>query len=129
MADRVSTEPKRDRDRRRRFGCKRGRIAHASDNCNTTADEVRHESRQAIVLAAEPMVLNDSVLAFNVAGFAEPFRERCRMASGAIERSTTDKADHRQLLRLLRVRRERPRRRAAEQRYERAPLYCLPEHA
>src|SRR5262245_10488972 len=105
MADRVATDAKRDRDRRRRgFGCKRGRIPQGSDSCNATADEVTHERRQAIVLAAEPMVLNDSILAFNVAGFAEAFRERCRMASGAIERSTTDKADHRQLLRLLRAR-------------------------
>src|SRR6516165_6954840 len=120
MADRVSTEAKRDRDRRRRgFGCKRGRSAQGSDSCNATADEVTHERRQAIVLAAEPMVLNDSVLAFNVAGFTEAFRERCRMAIGAIERSTTDKADHRQLLRLLRARRERPSSRCAgEQRYE-----------
>src|SRR5215475_3174884 len=110
MADRVSAEAKRDRDRRRRgFGCKRGRIPQGSDSCNATADEVTHERRQAIVLAAEPMVLNDSVLAFNVAGFAEAFRERRRMASGAIERSTTDKANHRQLLRLLRTRCERPR--------------------
>src|SRR5262245_9832760 len=114
MADRVSTEPKRDWDcRRRSFGCKRGRIAHASDNCNTAADEVRHESWQPIVLAADPMVLNNSVLAFNVAGFAEAFRERCRKASGAIGRSTTDKADHRHRW-LLRPRRKRPYRRAAE---------------
>src|SRR5262249_52815029 len=98
--------------------------AQGSDSCNATADEVTHERRQAIVLAAEPMVLNDSVLAFNVAGFAEAFRERCRMASGAIERSTTDKADHRQLLRLLRTRRQRRSRcRAAEQRDELAPLH------
>src|SRR5262245_57807304 len=122
MADRVSTEAKRDRDRRRRgFSCKRGRIAQGSDSCNATADEVTHERRQAIVLAAEPMVLNDSVLAFNVAGFTEAFRERCRMASGAIERSTTDKADHRQLLRLLRARRERPPSNRAAERGQQFP--------
>src|SRR5262249_56096437 len=126
MADRVSTEAKRDRDRRRRgFSCKRGRIAQGSDSCNATADEVTHERRQAIVLAAEPMVLNDSVLAFNVAGFTEAFRKRCRMASGAVERSTADKADHRHR-RLLRARRERPRRCAAEQRYELAALHSIP---
>src|SRR5262245_49656177 len=129
MADRVSTEAKRDRDRRRRgFGCKRGRIAQGSDSCNATADEVTHERRQAIVLAAEPMVLNDSVLAFNVAGFAEAFRERCRMASGAIERSTTDTADHRHR-RLLRARRERPRDRpAAEERDELATFQLIELH-
>jgi hypothetical protein len=130
MADRVSTEAKGDPDRLgRSFGCKRRRIAKRSDNCNATADEVSHERRQAIVLAAEPMVLDGHVLALNVAGFAEAFRERGRMASGAIERSTADKADygHR---RLLRARRERPRsRRAAEQRDERAPPHSITSSA
>ena len=115
MPDRISTEAKRDRDRRgRSFGCKRGRIPSRSDNCNATADEVGHERRQAIVLAAEPVVLDDHVLALNVAGFAEAFSERGRMSSGAIERPTADEAYHRHR-RLLCARRERPRSgRAAE---------------
>src|SRR4029450_10162463 len=82
---------------------------------------VSHERRQSIVLAAEPMVLDDHVLGLNVAGFAEAFRERGRMASGAIERSTTDKANYRHC-RLLRTRRERPRHRAAEKCDELAAL-------
>src|SRR5262249_54325510 len=93
------------------------------------ADEVSHERRQAIVLAAEPMVLNDSVLAFNEAGFAEAFRKRCRMASGAIERSTADKADHRHR-RLLRACRERPRGCCtAEQRDELPPSHSISSSA
>jgi hypothetical protein len=59
------------------------------------------------------MVLDDHVLAIDVVDFAEAFRERSRMASGAIERSTTDKANYRHR-RLLCARRERPRRRATE---------------
>src|SRR4029077_19087457 len=126
MPDRVSTEAKRDRDRRgRSFGCKRRRIASRSDNCNATVHEVSHERRQAIVLAAEPVILYDHVLALNVAGFAEAFRERGGMASGAIERSTGDKAAHRQLPRLLRPRRERPRSRAAKKRHELAPPHSM----
>jgi hypothetical protein len=93
-------------------------------------DEVSHERRQAIILAAEPVILYDHVLALNIAGFAEAFRERGRMASGAIERSTSDKADHRQLPRLLRAYRERPHSRcAAEQRDDLAPSQLSEEHS
>src|SRR5215831_11892647 len=115
MPDRVSTEAKCDRDRRgRSFGRERRRIASRSDNCYATAGEVGHKRRQAIVLAAEPMVLDDHVLAIDVVDFAEALRERSRMASGAIERSTTDKANYRHR-RPLRARREWPRCGAAEQ--------------
>jgi hypothetical protein len=119
MPDRVFADAEGDRDRRgRSFGRKRSRIAGCSDNGHATADEVSHERRQAIVLAAEPMVLDHHVLALDVAGFAEAFTERGCMARGAIERPAADKADHRHR-RLLRARRPRPRRRsAAEQRDE-----------
>jgi hypothetical protein len=114
MPDRLPADAKCNRDRRGgSFGCNRSRIAKRSDSCHATADKVSHERRQAIVLAAEPMVLDGHVLALKVAEFAEAFRERGRMASGAIERSTTDKADHRQLLRLLRAERQWPRSRRA----------------
>jgi hypothetical protein len=109
MPDRVSTEAKCDRDRRgRSFGRKRRRIASRSDNCHATADEVSHERGQAIVLAAEPVVLDNHVLALDVAGFAEAFRERGCMARRTLERSTADEADDRHRW-LLRARRERPR--------------------
>src|SRR5262245_35479931 len=129
MPDRVSTEAKCDRDRRgRSFGRERRRIASRSDNRYATAGEVGHERRQAIVSAAEPMVFNDHVLAIDVADFAKAFRERSRMASGAIKRSTTDKADYRHRP-LLRARREWPRRRTAEQCDERAPPHGHPRQA
>src|SRR5262245_48083841 len=109
--------------RGRSFGRKRRRIANRSDNADATADEVGHERRQAVVLAAEPAVLDGHVLALYVAGFGEAFTERACMAGGAIERPTADKADHRHCL-LLRARREWPRRRcAADERHELAPLH------
>ena len=93
-------------------------------NGHAPTDEVGHQRRQAIVLAAEPMVLDEHVLALDVAAFAEAFNERGCMARGAIERPTADKPDHRHRG-LLRARRERPRRRraAAKQDYEFAPSY------
>src|SRR5262249_9115687 len=100
------------------------RIASGGDNCHATADEVDHERGQAIVLAAEPVVLDDHVLALDIAGFAEAFRERGCMARGAIERPTADKADHGHRW-LLRARGERIRRRAAEKRDELAPSHSM----
>jgi hypothetical protein len=47
--------------------------------------EVGHQRRQAIVLAAEPVVLDHHVLALDVAVFAEAFRQCGCMASGAID--------------------------------------------
>src|SRR5262249_7875924 len=93
--------------RGRSFGRKCRRIASGGDNGYASADEVGHERRQAIVLAAEPVVLDEHVLALDVAAFAEAFAERGCRAGGAIERPTADKADHWQRW-LLRARRERP---------------------
>jgi hypothetical protein len=108
MPDRVSADAKGNRDPRgRSFGRKCRRIASGGDNGHASADEVGHERLQAIVLAAEPVVLDEHVLALDVAAFAEAFGERGCMARGAIERPTADKADHWQR-RLLRARRERP---------------------
>ena len=92
--------------------------AGRGDNGHATADEVGHERRQAIVLALQPVVLDRHVLALDVAGFVEAFTERSGKARGGLGRPAADEADHRHR-RLLRARRERPRRRrAAEQRDE-----------
>src|SRR5262249_48140896 len=95
MRDRVLAKAKGDRDRRgRSFGRKRGRIANRSDSGDATADEVGHERRQAVVSAAEPVVLDDHALALYVPGFAEAFAKRGCIACGTIDRSTADQADH-----------------------------------
>jgi hypothetical protein len=78
--DRVFTDTEDDS-----FGCKRSRIANCSDNCYAAAYEVGHERRQAIVLAAEPVVLDDHVLILYVARFGEAFTKRGCMACGTIE--------------------------------------------
>src|SRR5262249_4369275 len=115
MRDRGSANAKGDRDPcGRSFGRKRRRIANRSDNGDATADEVGHERRQAVVLAGKPVVLDRHVLALDVARFAKAFTKRGCMAYGTIERSTAEKPHHRHR-RLLRVRRQGPRRpRAAE---------------
>src|SRR5262249_39123984 len=84
--DRVFTDTEDDRDSgSSSFGCKRSRIANCGDNCYATAYEIGHERRQAIVLAAEPVVLDDHVLILHVARFGEAFTKRGCMACGTIE--------------------------------------------
>ena len=62
--------------------CKTGRgsevAAGRGDNGHSAADEVRHERRQVIVLALQPMVLHCHVLALDVAAFGEAVTKRSR---------------------------------------------------
>jgi hypothetical protein len=51
-------------------------------NGHATADEIGHESRQSIVLALQPVVLDHYVLALDVADFVEAFAERSGLAHG-----------------------------------------------
>src|SRR5262249_11105448 len=72
--------------------------------------------------ALQPVVLDHHVLAFDIAGFVEAFAERSDIAYGVLGRPAVDEADDRR--RLLRPRRERPRRRTAEQGDE-LPASCM----
>ena len=97
------------------------------DDGRTTTREVGHESRQAIELALQPMVLHRHVLALDVAGFVEALAEPGN--KGRIRQSGIDEADHWHR-RLLRARRERPRsRRAAEERDELTPRHSITSSA
>src|SRR6516164_10667446 len=92
------------------------------DHSHMAADQVSDQRCHTIILALQPVVLDYYVLAFDVAGLAQPPTERGRRARPAFRRSTVNKADHGQR-RLLRSRRERPRScRAAEKRDELAPV-------
>src|SRR5262245_47379414 len=117
-----------DRDRRgSSFGRKRSRgVAGRGDNVHAASDEVRHQRRQATVLALKPMVLDRYVLTLDIAGQAGAER-RCvaRHATGRPRMYDSDDG-HR---RLLRVRRERPRRRAAEQGDELAAVHSMTSSA
>src|SRR5262249_61007685 len=75
-----------------------------------------------LLWSVEPVVLRRHVWPLRVAGFMEAFAKRGHVARVGIGRPGSDKPDRRQR-RLLRARRERPRRRAAEQGDELAALY------
>ena len=92
------------------------------DDGRTTTREVGHESRQAIKLALQPMVLHRYVLALDVAGLVEALAERGNKLR--MRQSGIDEADHRHC-RLLRARRDRPSsRRTSEQRDELTSFHC-----
>jgi hypothetical protein len=85
--DRVFTDPEDDRDSRcSSFGRDRRGPADRSDHGHTTADQVSHQRRQAIVMALQPVVLDRHVLALDVAGFTEPPPERGHKARHRIDR-------------------------------------------
>src|SRR5262249_14450262 len=102
------------------------RITARRSNNGHATDEVSHERRQTIVLAVKPMVLYRDVLTLDVAGFVEAITE-CS-GTARIRRPAIDEPDDRRL-RLLCARRERPHRRAAEQRDELAPFHSITSSA
>src|SRR5262249_36416018 len=73
------------------------------------------------VLTLCPTIFDRDVLPFDKARFVEAFAERGQIEQVGVERTGTQETNHWHR-RLLRVRRERPRRRAAEQRDELAPV-------
>src|SRR5262249_13365757 len=111
------------RDRRSCLGGRRSRATDGGDCSDLSALQIRHQSRKSISLALCPAVYNRHVLALDIAGLfetlpkiAQAIRERVRFR--------VEKPDDWHC-RLLRPRRQRPRRRAAEQRDELTP----PDHS
>src|SRR5262245_55268306 len=85
------------------------------------SNEVSCERRQPIQLSLRPAIFDRDVLTLDVTGFVQATAERAHYGSERLSRLSIQKSDHRHR-RLLRPRRDRPRRRrAAEQRDELAP--------
>jgi hypothetical protein len=68
-------------------------------------------------LTIEPVVLDRDILTFDIPGLAKPFAKRRRTGRSGLGGPKVDDSDHRHRT-LLRARRERPSRRAAEERDE-----------
>src|SRR6516165_11930303 len=94
--------------------------AGRGDHSYMAADQISGQRCHTIISALQPVVLDYHVLAFDVAGFAQPLTERGRNPRPAFGRPTVNKADHGDG-RLLRPRRNRPCRRTAEKGDEIAP--------
>src|SRR5262245_53824068 len=112
-----------------RFGGERSRGTGRRDYLHLAMNQIGYQCRQSVVLPLRPPPFDRYVAALNVTGFAQPLA-KCgdgpRVAT--LGPTGVDEPDHRQR-RLLRARRERPRRRASEQRDELPPLHSITSSA
>src|SRR5262249_62333655 len=88
-------------------------------------DQFDGDLSKTLAAALRPANLNRDVATFHPTEFAQPLHECGEPFTLDHGRGGAQESDGRQLCRLLlRARRERPRRRAAEQCDERAPFHC-----
>jgi hypothetical protein len=91
-------------------------------------NKIVSQCSQAIVLAVCPAIFDGHILTVNVSRFFQTLKEGTERGREALGRSTVKKSDHRQRM-LLRKRRERPRRCAAQKRDELAPPHSMTSSA
>jgi hypothetical protein len=93
------------------FGGADRRSASCGDNYRySSADEVGRQCGQPIILTVCIAVLERHIPAFRIAGFAQPFVESSEKMWELCSRCSIEISDQRHRWRLLRARRERPRR-------------------
>src|SRR5262249_38143673 len=92
------------------------------------ADEIGDQCRESVVLTFRPTVFDRHILAFDITRFLQTLAERPDLLPQRSGRSGIEEADHGHR-RLLRARRERPYRRAAEQRDELSPFHSITSSA
>src|SRR5215475_15792314 len=92
-----------------------------SDHRHLTAYQIGCEVGQSVVLVMRPAILDRHILALDVPGFTNALPECGQIAC---RRRAEEESYHRHR-RLLRPRRDRPRRRTAEKRDELAPLHSI----
>jgi hypothetical protein len=93
------------------------------DHRHLPARQIGGEVGQSIVLLVRPAILDRHGLAFDQAALANAAPKRGHKVGATTGRRGAEHPDHRHG-RLLRARRKRPRRRAADERYELAPFHC-----
>src|SRR5215472_18124375 len=110
------------------LGCDRRRSIRGN-HCHPSANEVSRQRRQPIIMALCPPELDRKVLAFDIAGLRKAATETGHEWFVLLGRCRIEEPDHGHC-RLLRAHRQRPRGcRAAEQRYECAPLHSITSSA
>src|SRR5262249_8622760 len=97
--------------------------AEGCNNVHRATNERRRGLGESLRRSVAIRILEGDVLAFEVTEIAQSVTE------GVPLERVVDNADVRDLPHLLRSRNERPRCRAAEQRYERAPLHSITSSA
>ena len=102
-----------------------GRIG--DDHGHLTTNQLSRHRRHSVVLPLRPAIFDRHVLALDIAGFLQALTERGHHGRVPARRCAVEEPDHRHR-RLLRPRRQRPRRRAAEQGDELAPPQVVELH-
>src|SRR6516165_9827977 len=127
--DRVAARFKDDRNGcGRRLRCECRRSAGRGNHGHLTMNQIGRHRRQLITAVPRPAVFDRHVAAINITVLAQPFEKGRQLPLITLRRSGVQKPDHRRRW-LLRARRERPRRRAAQQRDELAPLHSITSSA
>src|SRR5262249_54119375 len=113
------------------LGCQRGSGSTGrGDHGDLPANQVGRQFRQSIGLIRGPAIYDRDILTLDIAGVFQATVKSLQTAREHFRRYDIKKPNHRHPLALLRARRERPRRRrAAEQRYELAPLHSITSSA
>src|SRR5262249_42749018 len=93
------------------------------DDVNLEPHELGPDLSEALAAAFRPAILDRDRAAFDPAQFAQSLDKRGDPKAPGRKRACTQESDSRQLSRLLRAGRERPRRRAAEQHDEISASY------
>src|SRR5262249_2405760 len=103
-------------------GKHRGR-GERGDDGNAAANQLGRQARQSIVIILRRAVFDRYILAVDITRVLEALTESAQTIHARVERIGVEESDHRHG-RLLRTRRERPRRsRTAEQRNELTPFH------
>jgi hypothetical protein len=107
--------------RGRRLGCKRRGYVGDSDYGDLSLNQVRSQQRKSVMVVFPPPVFNRYIPAFDKPGLVQALMKRGHDLPGVTGRFAVKESNDRDP-RLLRARRERPRRCAAEKREEIATL-------
>src|SRR5262249_45180440 len=115
-----------DRDGRCRLLCGYSRAPHCEDDIDLKPNEFGRDLGKALVASIRPAIFDCNGTAIGPAEFTQSLHKSRRPTTPGRGRACTQKPDGGQLARLLRACRERPRCRAAEQRYERTSPHAGP---
>src|SRR5262249_27249075 len=130
LPDRVVSGAEDDRNR---GGCRLGRQCHRratgrDEHRNSLAHQISRQCRQSLKFIVGPAVLDRKIYAFAIAGVLEALGKSAQRPQKSFGRLRIEKPNHRHR-RLLRARRQWPRRRAAEQRDELTPSHSITSSA
>src|SRR5262245_53805235 len=124
--DRVAAGAEDDRNcRGAGFGGERGWCSTGTDDDgNAATDQIGRQFRQPLGFIVRPSVFDLYVATLGEADFTQAFAECREHRCAGLGRTRVEISDHRHWC-LLRARRQRPRRRAAEQRDELAAFHSI----